>query len=411
MKFYVISIIILISSQHLNAAIVGQGDFELGVSLDNDKSNIGVGMRYNMSRLSTESISGLNSRMQLGTDEGRSLIATSAHEYQYENSFIDNSLYNDFEFLSPRLTWVSTALHRLDFENIVDEETDRVSTDYSKTDDFWSVSTGPSYSYSKGRWIDFKTTANIAHQYSAPYYLNEATIDATLTKSISKISQASVYSRYLCSEDDIPSSKNSCRRELSIGLNTQSNDLILTADYGVSVETKIRTFIYRFSSSFEINSTSDIDLTIYRAVDSINRERNDFEPNIGATTAIKEGRNIQYLYEWNRSRLEVNARRLITRSNIITTTSEDASIFYDFQLGSTICLACSLSLNYEYSSFDNNSVQEITSISLNKNNSRRINTAISFRKTERHERTKQDAYWSINFLIMYTGIENKISNR
>lgn len=404
-------LVLLLISLHSSAVIVGQGNVEIGVSRDNEESNAGMGMSYNMSKLSAESSSNLTSRMQLGTDQGRSLVATSAHEYQYENSYIDNMLYNEFNFLSPRFTWINSASHRLDFENRVIGENERITTDFSKSDDFWSISTGPSFSYSEGRWIDFQTSVTVARQYSAPYYSNEAQFNAIISKSISKISQASLFSRHLCSEDDRPASDNSCRNEFGIGFNTQNKDYILTADYGVSVEQEIRTLIYRLSSSFEINSTSNLDFTAYSVVDSISREKNDFEPNTGSTSAIKEGRNIQYLYEWNRTRLEVNARRLLTKSNFITITSEDASIFYDFKLGSTLCLACSLSLNYEYSRFDNNSIQEITSISLNRNNSRRINSAISFRKTERTERTIQKTYWSINFLIMYTGIANKISNR
>lgn len=408
MKFYTLFIFLLTFNLAAEATIVGQGNVEFGVSRDNEESNAGLGMRYNLGRASATNNTRLTSQMQLGSDRGRSLIATAAHEYQYENSFIDNDLYHDFSFYSPRLNWSSSATHRIEFENRVDDETGDISTNYAEGEEVWSITTGPRLSYIKGRWLDFSSSANLSRQYREPYFTNEVQLNAAIAKSVSKISQLSLASSYLCSEDDNPINDQYCRSEASIGINTRAKEASLTADYGFSDDEKTTTNIYSVNGIFLMNSTSSLGITGYRVVDSIAREEADFDFNVASNVSIKEGRNVQYLYEWSRTRLEVNARRLITHINDNSILSEDLSLFYDFQLSSNLCQGCSFSLDYEYSRFNVDAEQKISSVSINKLNSRRFSSAISFRRTER---TKRETYWSLNFLIKYTGIASKISNR
>ncbi len=407
MRFFLL-LAFLLTNANASAAFIGQGDAELGISQDNEDSNIGLGMRYSIDRQSSNSGVRATSRMQLGSDRGRSLVATAAHEYQYENSFIDHDIYHNFDFLSPRFNWASTGSHRTDFENRVNESTGQISTDYAKSDESWSITTGPSFKYIKGRWFDFKSNASFSRQFSSPFFTNEALINMSLAKSVSKVSQFTLTSSYLCAENDNPVVEKFCRSEASLGIDTQAKDYSFSADYGVSDDGETLTSIYSATSGWDLNSTSQLELTAYRVVDSIAREEAEFETGTATIFAVKEGRNAQYLYEWSRTRVEINARRLLSKSEANTSLSEDLSLFYDFQLSSAVCSACSLSLNYEYSRFDLETEQKITSLGIAKRNSRRISSAISFRRTER---SQQETFWSINFLITYTGIASKISNR
>lgn len=393
---------------NVSAAVIGQGNAELGVSRDNEDSNVGLGLNYRLGRRSVSGEVQVASQMQLGSDRGRSLVATAAHEYQYENSFIDNDFYHVFNFINPRFNWQTNAFHRIDFENRVNETSGQVSTDYAKSDESWSMTTGPSFTYIKGRWFDIKSNASFSRQFISPFFTNEAQMNMGLAKSISKVSQLTFTGNYLCTENDNPAVDKYCRNEASLGFNTQAKDYVISAEYGTSDDEDTRTDIYTISSNFDINSTSQLGLTAYRVVDSIAREETEFETGSTSTSAIKEGRNVQYLYEWSRTRLELNARRLLSKTDTNSNLTEDLSLFYDFQLSSAICSACNISLDYEYSRFDLETEQKITSIGIGKRNSRRISSAISFRKTER---SQQETFWSINFLITYTGIASKISNR
>lgn len=401
-------ILLLLFHFNVNAAIVGQGNVELGLSRDKDVTNAGFGARYRLARNAVNSNSQFTSRMQLGSDRGRSLVATAAHQYQYENSFINNDVYHIFNFINPRFNWASSGSHRLDFENRENEATGEVSTDFSTREESWSVTTGPSFNYSKGRWFEFSSGAKFSRQYKQPTFTDETEVDLGLAKSINKLSQLTLSANHTCTQDDNVTTDDSCRSEANLGMDIQANNYALAFEYGASFEDKSKTDVYRLTGDFELNSRSRLGLTAYRVVDSISREESEFDNDTSAITGIREGRNIQYLYEWSRNRLELNARKLLSKTDTNRSISEDLSLFYDFRLSSSLCSACSLSTAYEYSRSDLDREQKITSIGMSKRNSRKINTALSFRQTERSD---QETYWSINVLITYTGIASKVSNR
>lgn len=406
MKF--LWLFLLLISIKVSAAITGQGSGELGMSRDEDVTNAGLGLRYKLSRSSVNTDAQFNSRMQLGSDRGRSLVATAAHQYQYENSFIDNDIYHSFNFISPRFNWTSSASHSIDFDNRVSETNGEVTTDYSSREESWSITTGPSFTYVKGRWFDFWMNTNVSRQYKQPTFTDETELNLGFAKSINKLSQLTFSMSQRCSQDDDSITEDSCRSEASLGVDTQAKNYSFTFEYGASIEEQSKTDIYSVSGNFDLNSRSKLVLTAYRIVDSIARQESDFEDETSSLAGIKEGRNIQYLYEWSRNRLELNARRLLSKSDNNQSISEDLSIYYDFQLSSVLCSACAFSTAYEYSRFDFEREQKLTSIGVSKRNSKKINSTLSFRRTERSE---QETFWSINFLISYTGIASKISNR
>lgn len=399
---------LLLISIKANAAIIGQGSGELGISRDEDVINAGLGLRYKLLRSSINTDAQFDSRIQLGSDRGRSLAATAAHQYQYENSFIDNDIYHSLNFINPRFNWASSASHSIDFNNKTNETSGEVNTDYSDREESWSITTGPSFNYVKGRWFDFSTGANVSRQYKKPTYTDETELNLGLAKSINKLSQITLSASQVCTQDADSATEDSCRSEANLGVDTQAKNHSFIFEYGASFEDQSKTDVYSLSGNFDLNSRSRLVLTAYRVVDSIARQESDFDNEASSITGIKEGRNIQYLYEWSRNRLELNARRLLSKSDNNKTISEDLSIYYDFQLSSVLCSACAFSTTYEYSRFDYEREQKLTTIGVSKRNSKKINTTFSFRRTERSE---QETFWSINFLISYTGIASKIYNR
>ncbi len=392
-----------------HAATVGSGDVELGISRDNKKTDAGIGMRYTMERVASTHHALLVSKAQIGSDSGRSLVATAAHDYQYPTSFIDNALNHSIRIISPRISWQSQLFHRLDFENTVDDNNDNkediINTSYKDTEESWSITTGPTVSYGAGEWFNSLLSAEISRAFALTYFTDESLLSFNLKKSLGHISSFSIIIKKICAQTDNPNIDDFCRDELSLGWETNKKDYGFTLEYGQSKEEGVFTDIYSASSYFNLNSSSLLTFTGYRLVDRVGI-KDDFENT--TFSAIKTGRAVNYYYERGRTHLELNARRVIGENDIDSDIKEDLSVFYDYRLSSWLCTACRLSMSLEYSKFDLTFSQKISSIGLKKRNSKHVSSEISFRKTER---TDQDTLWSINYLISYSGIITKLSER
>jgi hypothetical protein len=393
----------------VHAATVGSGDVELGISRDNQKTNAGMGMRYTMERKASTHYALLVSKAQIGSDTGRSLVATAAHDYQYPTSFIDNDLNHSIRVISPRVSWLSQLSHRLDFDNTVDGNNDNkedvINTSYKDTEESWSITTGPTVSYGSGLWFNSVLSAEISRAYALTYFTDESLFSLNFKKSIGHISSISMIANNICAKTDNPTIDDFCRDELSLGLETNKKDYGFALEYGQSKEKDIYTDIYSVNSYFNLNSSSSLIFTGYRLVDRVG-----IKDDIENTTfsAIKMGRGSRFIHERGRTHIELNARRVNSETDAETVINEDASLFYDYRLSSWLCTACRLSMSYEYSKFNPTLEQKISSIGLKKRNSKHISSEISFRRTER---TDQDTLWSINYLISYSGVITKLSER
>ncbi len=402
----IIGCLLLLSKAH--ASMVGSGDVELGVSRDNDKANAGMGMRYNVEINTPESQSLITSRLQLGSDSGRSLIATAAHEYQYENSFVDSELNHSIRLFSPRLSWKTYANNRFEFKNEVDEDTGSVDTDYSNAEESWSITTGPTFKYEQGRWFHTQLTTEISKEYSHQTYTDETLVDVKVGKSTSKVSELILNYNYLCRKRDDKLIDDFCRNQVSLAFNSTKSNFGYSLEYGTSRDEDTRTDIYSISNYMNLNSTSVFSLSVYQLIDRIGLADELTTLKDESTISTRQGRLAKYLYNWGRTQLEINARRIKVESELATTISDDAAIYYDFRLSSWLCSACRLSSAYEYSKFDNDNEQNILSIGLKKSNSKSMSSEISFRRTERVD---QDILWSINFLISYRSKATRLADR
>jgi len=393
----------------VQAATVGSGDVELGISRDNEKTNAGMGMRYTMERSASTHHALLVSKAQIGSDTGRSLVATAAHDYQYPASFIDNALDHSMRVVSPRVSWQSQLSHRLDFDKTTNENIGNkegvINTNYKDTEESWSITTGPTVNYGAGLWFNSLLSAEISRAYALKYFTDESLFSLNLKKSMGHISSLSIITKNICAQTDNPNVDDFCRDELSLGFETNKKNYGFTVEYGQSKENDVFTDIYSVSSFFNLNSSSLLAFTGYRLVDRVGI-KDDFEKN--TFSAIKMGRGARFLYERGRTHLELNARRVTSESDNNSAINEDVSVFYDYRLSSWLCTACRLSLSHEYSKFNLTLDQKISSLGLKKRNSKHLSSEISFRKTER---TDQETLWSINYLISYSGIVTKLSER
>ena len=408
MKNSLLIIVYILVSFDLQAEVTGRGDLELGVSRDNENTNFGMGMRYNIERNTSLSQTLLASSIQLGSDSGRSLIATAAHEYQYENSFIATDLFHSIRLYSPRVSWRSHVGSLIEFDNTINEGSGEIDTDYTNADESWNFTTGPTFTYEKTGWFNAQLSAEASKQYSNQSYTDETLINAQVGKSITKSSEMVINYNYLCSQTDNIDINKSCRNEVILGLNTNLKNYGYSVEYGKAHDEISETDIYSISGYANLNSTSVFSLSAYRLIDRIGLAEDVLDSNKTTTFTIRRGRLANYYYQAGRTELEVRLRRLITEAEIENIYSDDAAIYYDLKLSSLMCSACRFSSSYEYTRFENANDQNIISLGITKNNSERVSSQVSFRRTQR---TDQDIIWSINFLVSFRGTATRLANR
>ena len=145
--------------------VTGDGGVELGVSGGINSHNYGVSTNYGLNSIEPSFRTSLLSKVQLGSDEGRSLVATAAQEYQYESSFVRTDIDNSIHFIYPGLLWQSRLSHNLEFEQESDTTNSERRTDFSKSTANWSVSTGPSFTYNRGKWLSYTVGLTLSQAF------------------------------------------------------------------------------------------------------------------------------------------------------------------------------------------------------------------------------------------------------
>ena len=103
------------------AGFVGGGQSEFGFSQDNEDNNFGLSARYDLTGDISQQQININTQMQLGSKKGRSLVATAAHDYQYENSYIYNDVQHVYKFPFSGVRWNSQVSKKLNFENEIND--------------------------------------------------------------------------------------------------------------------------------------------------------------------------------------------------------------------------------------------------------------------------------------------------
>jgi hypothetical protein len=390
------------------ASIIGSGILNAGVSKDESKENFGLAGSYNLISSGSNFDSLLNSEFQLGSDQGRSLVATSAHEYQYEQSFFQSYGSLGYVFPISSFRWSNSFIQRTELI----EESESIllggNSGLQESQDSWSISTGPSFLLGRSRWISFRSSGLYTKSSTVGDLSDEFNLSIGLGKSISTFSTLFFDTSRICNEYKAEGIKDVCRDEFTLALETTQKYLEFSLEAGISRQDDIDTSIYSFEASYVLNSSSEFNINLYKASDRLRDltsnalNRSDFE-----MITLRTGASINYRYEWGNTEFEIKGRSVETQFDNNITETSDAAVFYEYHIGSVSCFSCRVELGYEYSEFGSGSNQIINSISLKKNNSKRIISSISFRQTKFDDVD----VWSINFLLTYNGESTFIGPR
>lgn len=387
---------LLLLPVHVSANINGNGNVELGLSKDKNKHNFGMAADYYVGSSGSSSQTGFSSNFQIGSDEGRSLVATAAHEYQYEQSFIRTGLANELHFYHPGLIWNSQLSHSLDFKQSVDGVTEDSDTDFSNSEKTWSITTGPAFEYNRSEWLNYRTQFQASKLNVSGDESTEGNLSFGIGKSITHTSSSYLDVSKVCTKYSDNTLEVDCREEARVSIVVSGSQSTLHAEAGISQQGTTKTNIYTMRLYQPLNSYSTISLESQKSIDTIS-EFGQFNNSgvLNFSSAIKESDSISYIYEWGRKRFELKARQLTTTSDESVKT-KDAALFYAYQLGSKLCSGCQVGMSYEYSDYGSGVKQSIRSLSLVKSHSRRISSTISFRETAI---SNEFNTWSINLLL------------
>lgn len=390
---------------YVDASIQGNGNIDLGVSKDKEYQNFGIAANYNLEASGPNTSTGFSSNLQVGSDEGRSLVATAAHEYQYEQSFIRSEIDNNLRFYHPGLNWRTNFSHSLEFQKKVDESSGRSDTDFDHPETSWSVTTGPSFEYIKSDWLNYRTEVQASKLNASGDESHEGVLSIGIGKSITHTTSSYLDLSKVCTQYGNKTLKDECREEARLSVSVRSIRASLYAEAGVSQQGTATTNVYTLRLHQPINSYSTFSIESTKSIDTISEiDEYDISSTDLFSSAIKEGESITYVYEWGRKQFSLKARQLTTTASNESIKTKDAAAYYGYQLGSRLCFACQVGVSYEYSDYGDDNTQSIRGISLIKNHSRRVSSSISLRETTI---TNEFNTWSINFLL---SIKSLIAN-
>jgi hypothetical protein len=385
------------------AYVVANGRVELGIAQEEQETNFGIGANYKLSSVENNYAYTLNSNMQVGSDEGRSLIATSAHNYQYESSYIKNYVSLNFPISKGYISWGNQFYQSIEFEKDNDEY-GAISTDYEDNQVSWTFTSGPIFTVKRSKWISYKAGLELSRQYTAGDISSEYQIYTEVNKSLSHISNVTLRHSYVCTEKI-----SLCRQSIISSFEIKKKISKLKINFGVSKKVNNDKKIYRFDYVHTLNSTSKFQFLTYQSFDSISNITDiELENSRVAKTSKKNAMSLNYFYEWGRKNIGIKARELKSSDDGITLKSKNSMSYYEYQLGSQLCRACTIGMSYEYANFGNSITKKISGITIKKNNNRHLSSSIIFSRTKLSNSLD---LWSLNFLLSYSGSALKMGQR
>ena len=401
-------LIVLANISH--GGVVGGGDVTLGLSKDQDVENIGLAGSYRINFLGVNQSAFIGSQFQLGSDRGRSSVATLVHDYQYEQSYLQTHGSLGHQFISPALNWLFYFTNRQEFKNATDEQTNETKTDFGRKDNNWSISTGPSLNIDRNWPINFMARSIISKQKVSDINSEELEISIEANKSITKFTSSALAVLRTCVDYDSPGNEDTCRDELTGIIQSKKKSSEYKIEYGLAEQNDSKTEIYEVTFDYELNTATNISIIAYQSIYNINEATNSTLGFVSSEyNSIQRGESFYYQYDRGRQALDLKYRRIKSTINEAEPIqSKSISAFYSLKTSSRFCRACEITVGHEFSQFESGDELNKQSLSISKSHSKRISTALSV------DHTKQSNdldVWSISVFLTYTGRLSKLGTR
>jgi len=388
--------------------MLGEGALELSASAEKEKHNLGLAGSYDLNSSTPRLDMQFNSQFQFGTNLGRSEEELNEHAYLYEQSYVETSGKLDYIFSAASIKWHNGYTSKTDFVESEELNSTR-SSNFSEVDNTWSVNTGPSLIINRNNSFLIEASVNLAYMDSIDEITSEFNSRVSFLKSITPISQLGINSSRVCSEYEVASENNTCRKQYNIFFSTNKRSFDFKMEAGLSDDGKTLTDIYSGTIDYEMNRSSGISLLSTRSVSTIlNSDDLIFKVDDDTLSSLVSTKSIEYSYKLGGRGLSI---RFIEQSLIYGSNSTDSELIYfdiNQKVYPNLCLNCLMSLNYDYSNFNDERYKHISTIALTKINSRSLSTSINFSKT----RIKSELdVWSIGVLVKYNGRKTRLGGK
>jgi len=400
--------LVLVLPGFCNAYVTGGGATELSISVEKEKHNLGAAGSYELNSVSPRLETQFSSQFQLGTNLGRSTQAVAEHAYQYEQSYIETSGGLDYIFPSRSINWQSGYNSRTDFVQN-DEFDSTTNSNFDEIENSLAISTGPRLTFNRLDGTLIEASIDWSYMNSEDEFTTENGASISFLRSITPVTQLGLNSSRLCAEYDVASENNVCRTQYNIIFSIRKKYFDVNVEAGVSSEGGASTDIYSGALNYTMNSYSDISLLQTKSISTIlNNGDSVFEVQDYILSTLISTKSIGYSYRVGGRNLSIGfmEQSLIAGSNNIT--SSTGSVDFNHRVYSKLCSYCVLSLNYDYSNYNDERIKKISTIALTKSNSRNLSTSINFSQT----RIKSELdIWSIGILFTYSGRQTKLGDR
>jgi len=400
--------LVLVLPGFCNAYVTGGGATELSVSVEKEKHNLGLAGTYELNSASPRLETKFASQFQLGTNLGRSTQAVAEHAYQYEQSYIKTSGGLDYIFPFMSIKWQSGYSSQTEF--VQDEELDStIKSNFDETENSLAITTGPRLTLNKLDGILIEASIDWSYMDSEDEFTTENSANISFLRSITPITQLGLNSSRLCAKYDVASENNVCRTQYNIIYSVKKRYFDVNVEAGVSSEGGASTDIYSGTLNYTMNSYSDISFLQTKSISTIlNNGDSVFEAQDYILSTLISTKSIEYSYRVGGRDLSIGFMEQILNAGSNNTTSSTGSVDFNHRVYSKLCSYCVLSLNYDYSNYNDERIKKISSIALTKSNSRNLSTAINFSQT----RIKSELdIWSIGILFTISGRQTKLGDR
>jgi hypothetical protein len=402
----VIYVLLLISSIS-NASISGGGSAELGLSVEEQKTTMGLAGDYDLSSNGSQLTTHINSEFQLGANLGVSTAdeAITESNYQYEQSLIRLNGEIDYQFDHRSVDWHNA----FDTEILFPQENENVNWDLGDAEKTWSITSGPSLMF--GKQTSLAMTVEVLMSYRSELELDSAeeSYNVTISKSLSPLTVVDMNGKNICTHNQDPESQNPCRKEYNVRLLKTNTHSELLLERGITTIDSSDVNLYSVSFNYDMNSYSQLALLNSRSVDTIADQENIILGTInGVSQRIISTRSINYSIDEGRMRIDLGFVSQKVDVELVSTNSSIKSARMAYPLDARLCSLCNLNVGYEYSNFNEERIQKLSTLSLVKFNTRQLSTALKFS----HSTVESEFdVWSMNLSISYNGLLEKMGGR
>jgi hypothetical protein len=398
--------LLLLISGISNAKMSGDGTVELGLSVEKQRTTTGLAGSYYLSSVGSHLSTLINSDFQIGSNlgVGRTDELVTESNYQYEESQLGLDGVIDYKFDQRGFNWHNA----FDTEIAFQQENGEINWDTSDAEKSWTVTSGPSLLVGNKSRVAIMAEILMSSQSALDVEVSEENYNLALSKALTSRTLIGVSGRNVCTHfqnqelQEFQEKPDSCRQEYNVNIQKINKHSDFLFEFGITKLGSRDIEVHSADFSYEVNSNARLTLLSTRSLDTLVDQENIILESISSVSpGVINTRAINYSLDQGRARMDLGFLDQEVESELVLTNSSVATANFAFPLDSELCALCTFNVGYEYSNNNEERIQKITTISLLKNISKRVSTALKLSQS-----VVEDEFevWSMNLTISYNGL-------